>query len=547
MPASLTVPAVTQRSVDLQPTSLSAAVVDPDRRIIRGLIVPWGVAGLTSAGPLKVRRGSLELPADPGRVKLFLDHALGGIGAPGRSVVGHALSFDDTPEGLQAAFRIVDGPDGDRALLEAGPHNRSRDGLSIEAVNLLLVDDEVVAGRLVGTALVPIPAFVDSRVSSVAAALQTQPEGSAMPPLELQSADPITQPFSINFTPDEAAASTDSPAAVEASTSQAAELAASVGGPAGAAPARQAAAPAGLPSRQSRPSAALGTLQQFYAAISARHTGQITPELTAALADITQTSVGADMTQPQWVGELWDGVQYQRKVVPLLGGAKPLTSYKVNGWKWTTKPEVDTYTGDKAAVPSNAVGTDPFTTTAARLAGAHDIDRALVDFGDTGFIQAYYEAMAESYARKSDAKLLAAIIAGATDEATPAYEGFLGAIAAGVAAIDDETGAGSTFVLVNKADLIPFVLATTTFDMPAMLQSIGVDLDRIVTHGDVTAGHVIVGTSAAMDYYELPGSPIRVEAVDLTKGGVDAGAFGYYATVLHDAAGIVDVVIDTGA
>jgi hypothetical protein len=250
------------------------------------------------------------------------------------------------------------------------------------------------------------------------------------------------------------------------------------------------------------------------------------------------------MSQPQWVGELWDGVAYQRRIVPLLGGAKPLTSYKVNGWKWTTKPVVAAYSGDKGLVPSAAVATDPFTTTASRLAGAHDIDRAMVDFGDTGFIQSYYEAMAESYARVSDAALLAAIIAGATDEATPAYEGFLGAVAAGVAMIDDDTGAGSTFVLVNKADLIPFVLSTTTFDMPAMLASIGVDLDRIVTHSGVTAGHVIVGTSAAMDYYELPGSPIRVEAIDLVKGGVDAGAFGYYATVLHDAGGLVDVVID---
>ena len=37
--------------------------------------------------------------------------------------------------------------------------------------------------------------------------------------------------------------------------------------------------------------------------------------------------------------------------------------------------------------------------------------------------------------------------------------------------------------------------------------------------------------------------PIRVEAVNMAKGGVDAGAFGYYATLLHDAGGLADVTI----
>lgn len=302
----------------------------------------------------------------------------------------------------------------------------------------------------------------------------------------------------------------------------------------------------GDPTSNRRPADQIGSLDQFYAALTQREAGGRLPgELRNALEDITQSAVGVDVQQPDFVGELWDGVRYQRRIVPLINGPK-LTSFKLTGWKWTTKPVMAPYAGDKADVPSNAVSTDPVSANAVRLAGAHDIDRKFVDFPDQGFFDSYYAAMAESYARLSDAAAAAAIVAAATDVAAPAYEGFLGAIAAGISAIEDDTNASSTFVLANKADLIPWVLATTTSDMPARLAAIGIDLDRIKTSSSVPAGHVIVGTSAAIEYRELGDTPIRVQAINVAQGGVDTGVFGYYATLLHDAGGLQDVVIDTG-
>ena len=101
----------------------------------------------------------------------------------------------------------------------------------------------------------------------------------------------------------------------------------------------------------------------------------------------------------------------------------------------------------------------------------------------------------------------------------------------------------STFVLANSADLIPFVLGLTNLDLPAYLDLLGIDPRRIVAHPAITAGHVIVGTKDAATFYELPGSPIRVEAVDMVKGGIDAGVFGYYALLTHDAGALQDVTI----
>ena len=50
---------------------------------------------------------------------------------------------------------------------------------------------------------------------------------------------------------------------------------------------------------------------------------------------------------------------------------------------------------------------------------------------------------------------------------------------------------------------------------------------------------MVAGTKAAGTFYELQGAPIRVEAIDIARGGIDEALFGYWATLLHDARGIV--------
>lgn len=311
-----------------------------------------------------------------------------------------------------------------------------------------------------------------------------------------------------------------------------------------------AAAPSNLPGNPSGEGSATDgmSLGDFYNVLVNAHRQGGSRQIRNVLSDITQTAVGVDVEVPDYVGQLWSGVRYQRKVVPLISGPA-LTSYTVKGWKWDAgqAPEVAAYAGDKADVPSNAVSTSQTTQTVKRLAGAHDIDRKHVDFNDTEFFQAYYEAMTDSYAKLSDAAAVTDMLAAATDQLAAragANNGFLGAIADGVKAIDDTTGADSTFVIANSADVIPFVLGTTALDLPALLSMIGVNLDRIRMHSGVPADHVLVGTSSAVRFRELGGgAPIRVEAIDMTAGGVDAGVFGYYLTEIHSALGIQDVVI----
>lgn len=494
------------------PTRLTATMtgalgVDTSARTITGMIVPYGVVGQTSIGPITVQAGAVRLPEDLRRIKLFMEHDR-------NMPVAWALAAEDSTEGMVLSFKVRDGDLGDHALYEANPETPLRDGLSVELDTITFDDTEtvVVDSFLRGVALCTVPAFDDARVQTVAAS--HHPEGTtSMTETATAATEPAATP-----TPE---APPQAPALHQA----------------------PATAPAGLQAAATTSPRTFEHPSEFYAAMVARHTRRAGAELEAALSDITQASAGTS-GPAAWVGELWDGVRYERRVVPLLGSGT-LTSYEVNGWRWVIKPVMAAYAGDKAAVPSNAATTEAVAEEASRLAGAHDIDRKFRDFGDEAFFQSYYEAMTESYAILSDAAAVDALEAAATD-VTNAYDtsGFFGAIATGVSAIDTATNAGSTFVLANKADLIGALLPLTAMDVPAYLDLLGVDPARIVAHPSVTAGHVIVGTRDAATFYELPGSPIRVEAVDMVKGGIDAGVFGYYAMLIHDATGIQDVLID---
>jgi hypothetical protein len=49
---------------------------------------------------------------------------------------------------------------------------------------------------------------------------------------------------------------------------------------------------------------------------------------------------------------------------------------------------------------------------------------------------------------------------------------------------------------------------------------------------------VLVGAKGSATVLELPGSPVRVDALDLARGGVDKAAFGYLGVSINDALGL---------
>ncbi|MFC4127389.1 hypothetical protein [Nocardia rhizosphaerae] len=499
------------------PTSADLTA-DNAGRTITGLALPYGPTGRTSAGPVNVAPGAISLPADLRRVKLFRDHSNAG-GQP----VGFATAANSDTGGLTMSFRVGPGPDGDQALADAAG---VRDALSVELSNVQLSPDRrtVISAQLSAVALVPVPAFDDARVTDVTAA-QTQEET----PVELNY-DPAPEngPAPVaGPEPATASAPVTAPAAPAENGPQAPQITA-------------AAAPVGLPTTTAPRPMSLDNVTETLHAV---RQGDLS--LTAALADITR-SANPWVSPDGWVGEVWDGVAYQREIVPLLT-RRALTHWKASGWRWVTKPTVGDYAGDKTEIPTNPVATELVSVEASRLAGGHDLDRKFWDFNDHEFIRSYWAAMAESYAVVSDQRAATFVTTNAapvmeSDGVTEASEAsLLKAVARGIHAIKyGPRRARATFALVNPDDYLD-LMDITDLDVPAWLELFAFTPNRLTPSELVPAGKVIVGAKPAATFYELGGSPIRVEAVELARGGRDAAVFGYYATLLNDDGGLVSV------
>ena len=300
------------------------------------------------------------------------------------------------------------------------------------------------------------------------------------------------------------------------------------------------------------PTTSIKTVSDFITALSAAKVGG-DHRMLAALADITQSGVGGDVEAVQFLGELWSGKAYQRTIVPLLQPGT-LTSYKVKGWRWVTKPEVDEYAGNKTAVPSEAVDTEPVEVSAARLAGAHDIDRKFIDFGDQEFLSSYLSAMTESYARKSDAAALDYCILQAPTVAPGTVPSGVSAAAAAIvdgalAVIDKGV---PTFAVVSTDYWRQLLLTPKDQTLEYLSMALGLEEGqvagfRIVPRSDMDPETVLVGIKGAVQFLELPGVPIRVDALNIANGGFDQGLFGYYATLLHDEGGLALVTESVGS
>lgn len=285
-------------------------------------------------------------------------------------------------------------------------------------------------------------------------------------------------------------------------------------------------------------------LDRASAIIAASASGSDDGMLTAALGELTNAG-HPDVTDADWLGELWQGAPYTRLIVPTLA-SKPLTRYTLRGWKWNTRPTVDDYAGDLAEIPTNTPTTSPVETDAERIAGGHKIDRKYIDFADSEFINSYLREMTGSYLIKSDQKAATFVIAEAAKKTELVQPDLLRAAGRARQEIKNTLRVEPTTYLVNPNDLFD-LLNVTIMDQPQYLQLIGVDPAKFIDHQDVPAGTVIAYHQNAFLWGELPGSPIRVNALDVARGGSDEALFGYWAALVQDERGIARATFGAGA
>jgi hypothetical protein len=113
----------------------------------------------------------------------------------------------------------------------------------------------------------------------------------------------------------------------------------------------------------------------------------------------------------------------------------------------------------------------------------------------------------------------------------------LKAVAVAVRSLKRRRVGQATWVKVNDDDYFS-LFSITNMDVPAFLALLGVAPENIQSDPDVPAGTVLAGVRQAATVRTLPGSPIRVEAQNLTRAGIDEAFFGYWAIEEHHTSGI---------
>lgn len=169
----------------LQLPAPGAVTGDTERRLIEGLVVPFGVAGETSGGRLRFSAGRLSVSA-PRRIKLLTEHDQHRPVAVGQSfdevdaaeADRRLAALGAEPQGLGGlwgTFSVPAGEAGDQAIADARAGLRDAFSVGVQlddatTTRLRRANGSAVdaAGQLREVSLVSVPAFDDARLAAAA-------------------------------------------------------------------------------------------------------------------------------------------------------------------------------------------------------------------------------------------------------------------------------------------------------------------------------------------------------------------------------------------
>lgn len=473
-----------------------------DPRVLRALLLPYGEPGRTSAGLLSARAGAVTWPADLRRVKILLGHDR-------ERPIGYLRSVQETQEGLVAEMYLADTPEGSAALLEA--REGARDGVSVELESIEISDDDVIqSAELVAVAMVPLPAFSSARLAAEDAGPDDEDDEQDNP--QEDQVDPETE---------------------------------------GVPEVQAARAPAGLVATRPRVPQTLNAAAEYVA--QAFRGDRSAAAINAALADITPTSTNVAVTQPvAWLGEIWTPI-YQELLWTGVVGHAPMTGMRMVGWRRVPPdPTIKPWAGEKTAIGTDAnLRYEPYEINGTRHAVGVDFARELVDWGDSSVITTWLQLVIQSYADILDASVGALVLA---NVGTPLTAATVPAAFSKASNTLRRRGAKMTFAAL-AGDLYDQLMELPTSEAPWWLNQVGgATLDLAGEGGsvkgmsffvseDVPDGQLVAGDKRAVTLYEPAGNPIKVQTIDLPRGGIDHSVHGYSALGLNNAAGLVAVTV----
>lgn len=535
--------------IQIDAGTLQASETD---RTVTGLLVPYGEKCRSNLGTFDVATGAFKVPADLAGMSLNVEHKR-------EQVIGQPVAVRDTEQGLVATFSIANTPEGDQALedIRAG----RRKSLSAEVADVVIRAGRAVAGRLFAAALVKAPAFpsatllaaapdtdapeeieINGKLYRLAAETGTDVDATTQD-AETPEATPVVEDTTADA--EQADDNTEEEAPVVAPNTLAAKLA----------------APTETVHVEERKTLLAADVFQLVAEARTGSDAALT-SLMAALTDVkisgTGAAAGTGVIRDEWVGQMWQGRTYDRKFINLGRLGTQISAGGKSGFKafrGTAASPVDvlggTWSGNKTEVASGTIHTTKHSSSLRKWAFGADIAREFFDLpGGAEVIEAMVRLVIEDYAIWSDEAALADIIAAAgtpvapTTSAPAEYSASLAMLIQGILAVRRAKDT-PTFAIVNETayeellytpkDLIPEFV---TFDFNT--EGTGsADAGKLVvveapdsafTAIDADTPAVLVGAQNGIEFDELGTTPIVIDAVDIAKGGIDRGVYGYLQT-----------------
>lgn len=548
-----------------------------EERTITALLLPYGEEGRTNIGRFQVEAGSVDIPADPSVVGLNLDHER-------PSVVGRATKLWEEDRGVMATFSIAKTPDGDAALADAVDPKGKRRKMSAEFGPSYIKAGRLVKGtaRLWGAALVQAGAFPSAQVLAADTPADELPEGEQPP------ADEPTETTATNVdefidedgkkhkrtTTTTTRAEPDGEGGTKTTITEKTVLEE----PDAEAPAEEEEEPpVGVPNTLAASKAATTNprpvdLRQVYASIAALRANpedKSAHDVLAALTDITISGANAlpatDVLRPNWVGQMYAGIPYVREYLPLGNLGTDISAAGKKGFtvnRGTTGvpilgpggiPNGGNWDGNKADINSYNGFTETAGSSLRRFAVGHDVAREFYDLpGGAEVVEAFLKLVIEDHLYWSDMcglydlQVTSGVPVAADTADYPAdYPAALGMLIQGILAVKARKADGRrdvpTYAIANDEAYKALVYAAGGAEHLPEFVSIAistnsegtVDGNVQVVQGDtgITGSESVqVGAKRAVEFDELAGGPLIVNALELAKGGIDRAVHGYLQT-----------------
>jgi HK97 family phage prohead protease len=504
-------------------TLTAELTADSASRTISGKIVPLNVeAGSTNYGKVIFASGSIEIP-DAKSIKLLSQHDV-------KKPLGRAVSFSETENSIDAVFSISRSQRGTEALILAEEGLQSGLSIGAEVLKSKIKDGVtyVSAARLVEVSLVTEPAFKSAQVTDIAAEESAVEE--TIQPTESETA-PVEQTTS----------------AVEATPVEA--------------PAVEAARPTVTAMAYTEPRIELTTAKYAEQSIRAALGDESARQYLLA-ADSTVNNPGLVPTRQ--LSEIINplATTIRPSIEAISRGVLPDAGMTFEIPKITAVPTV-AETAQGNAFSDTDMTSDFLSVTVKKYAGQQTFSVELLDRTSPAFFDELVRNMGAAYAKATDAAVNAAIISGASLDATttvtyPTAAELLGVVARGAASVYNATlGLANPFarnMIVNTSQWSnimtlndsgrPIYTASQPQNAggavtPTALQGNVAGLNLYVTpntaSGTDTDGSILIVNPDAYTWYESPTFRLRAETT--ATGQVTIGYYGFGAIATKVGAG----------